>query len=50
MVWALLEIWYELCREFFLEFPEKFQNSYVKEQSYFHATGTLEETDWLLKT
>ena len=34
---------------FFLEFPEKFQNSYVKEQSYFYAVDTLEETDGLLK-
>ena len=34
---------------FFLEFPANFQNSYVKEQSYFHVVGTLEETDGLLK-
>ena len=34
---------------FFLEFPETFQNSYVKEQFYVHAVGTLEETDGLLK-
>ena len=33
----------------FLEFPETFQNSYVKEQFYVHAVGTLEETDGLLK-
>ena len=29
----------------FLRFPKKFQNSYVKEQSFFHAVGTPEETD-----
>ena len=34
---------------FFLEFPQNFQNSYVKEQLYVHAVGTLEETDGLLK-
>ena len=34
---------------FFLEFFENFQNSYVKGQSCFHAVGTLEETDGLLK-
>ena len=34
---------------FFLEFPETFQNSYVKEQFYVHAVGTLEETDGLVK-
>ena len=34
---------------FFLELFENFQNSYVKEQSYFHAVGTLKETDGLLK-
>ena len=33
----------------FLEFPETFQNSYVKEQFYVHAVGTLEETDGLVK-
>ena len=26
----------------FSEFPADFQNSYVKEQLYFHAVGTLE--------
>ena len=41
---------YELCNWcFFLEFPKDFQNSYVKEQSYFHVVDTLEETDGLLK-
>ena len=34
---------------FLLEFPENFQNSYVKEQLYFHAVGTLEKMDGLLK-
>ena len=34
---------------FSLEFPPNFQNSYVKEQLYDHAVGTLEETDGLLK-
>ena len=34
---------------FFLEFPKIFWNTYVKEQSNFHAVGTLEETDALLK-
>ena len=34
---------------FSLEFPQNFQNSYVKEQLHVHAVGTLEETDGLLK-
>ena len=34
---------------FFLEFLENFQNTYVKEQSYFHVVGALEEMDRLLK-
>ena len=34
---------------FFLEFLENFQNSYVKEQSYFHAVGTPKEMDGLIK-
>ena len=34
---------------FFLEFLKNFKSSYVKEQSYFHGVGTLEETDQLLK-
>ena len=34
---------------FFFEFPENFQHSYVKEQLHFHAVGTLEEKDGLLK-
>ena len=42
MVWALLQL-------FFLEFLENFQNSYVKEQSYFHKMGALQEMDVLLK-
>ena len=42
MVWVLSQV-------FFLEFFENFQNSYVKGQSYFHAVGTIEETDGLLK-
>ena len=29
---------------FFLKFSKNFQNSNVKEQPYFHAAGTLEET------
>ena len=33
----------------FLEFPKNFQNSYIKEQSYFQAVGTRKETDGLLK-
>ena len=33
----------------FLGISQKFQTSYVKEQWYFHAVGTLEETDVLLK-
>ena len=33
----------------FLELYGNFQNSYVKEQSHFHAVGTLEETNGLLK-
>ena len=31
---------------FSLEFSENFQNNYVKEQSNFHAVGTLKETDY----
>ena len=38
-----------LSHIFFLEFPKNFQNSYVKEQLHFHAVGTLEEKDGLLK-
>ena len=34
---------------FFLEFCENFQNSFVKGQPYFHAVGTIKETDWLHK-
>ena len=34
---------------FSLEFSPKFQNNYVKEQLYFHAVGTVEEIDELLK-
>ena len=34
---------------FFLGFLEKIQYKYVKEQSYFHAVGTLEEMNGLLK-
>ena len=34
---------------FFLEFLKNFQNIDVKEQSNFHAVGTLDEIDWLLK-
>ena len=34
---------------FLLEFSENFQNGYVQEHSYFHAVGTLEEMDALLK-
>ena len=34
---------------FFLEFSKNSQNCYVKEQSHFHAVGTLRETDGLLK-
>ena len=33
----------------FLGISENFQNSNKKEQSYFHAVGTVEETDGLLK-
>ena len=33
----------------FLGFLENCQNNYVKEQLYFHAMGTVEETDGLLK-
>ena len=42
MVWAL---W----RMLFLDFPQNFQNNYVKEQSYFHVAGTLEEMHGLIK-
>ena len=38
-----------LARMFFLELFENLQNSYVKKQLYFHAAGTQEETDGLLK-
>ena len=39
-----------LCHGFSIwNFLENFQNSFVKEQSHFHAVGPLEETDWLLK-
>ena len=34
---------------FSLEFLENFQNSFVKEQSHFHAVGALKEMDGLLK-
>ena len=34
---------------FFLEFPENFQKTYVKEQLYVHEVDTLEVTDGLLK-
>ena len=34
---------------FFLGFLEKIQYRNVKEQSYFHAVGTLEEMNGLLK-
>ena len=34
---------------FFLEFPENFQKTYVKEQLYVHEVGTVEVTDGLLK-
>ena len=34
---------------FFVELPEKFQNSCVKEQLYVHTVGTPKETDGLLK-
>ena len=33
----------------FLEFLEHFQNSYIKEQSYFHAVGTLNKMDGLFR-
>ena len=33
----------------FSEFLEDFQNSYVKQQSCFHAVGALKEMDGLLK-
>ena len=33
----------------FLELFKNYQNSYVKGQSYFHAAGTIGETDELLK-
>ena len=32
-----------------LIFPKNFQDSYINEQLYFPAVGTLEETDGLLK-
>ena len=35
--------------DFFFEFFENFQNSCVKGQSYFHAAGTIEDTDGLIK-
>ena len=39
-----------LCHGFsILNFLENFQNSFVNEQSHFHAVGTFEETDGLLK-
>ena len=39
-----------LCYGFSIwNFLENFQNSFVKEQSHFHAVGTFEETDGLLK-
>ena len=34
---------------FFVELPENFQNSCVKEQLYVHTVGTPKETDGLLK-
>ena len=33
----------------FLRISQNFQNSYVKEQLYFHAVGTIQEMDELLK-
>ena len=33
----------------FLEFLEHFQNSYIKEQSYSHAVGTLNKMDGLFR-
>ena len=39
-----------LCYGFSIwNFLENFQNSLAKEQSHFHAVGTFEETDGLLK-
>ena len=35
---------------FFLEFPNYFWNTYLKEQSNFHAEGIINETDELRKT
>ena len=35
---------------FFLELFKNVQINYVKEQSHFHAVGTLEETGGLFKT
>ena len=34
---------------FFWKFSENFQNSFGKEQSYFHAVDTVKESDGLLK-
>ena len=41
MVWAQ-------SRMFFLELSQNFQNSYLKEQSYFHAVDILEKPDGLI--
>ena len=39
-----------LCHGFSIwNFLEYFQNSFVKERSHFHAVGTFEEIDGLLK-
>ena len=39
-----------LCYGFSIwNFLKNFQNSFVKEQSNFHAVGTFEETDGLLR-
>ena len=39
-----------LCYGFSIwNFLKNFQNSFVKEQSNFHAVGTFEETDRLLR-